>query len=654
MAGEQCLGLPAWGPPVSVHVVGTVYLDMIFSPVHSLPVPGTEIRTESLGISPGGVANIAVGLARLGSAVSLSALFSDDVFGCYLWSRLAAEGIDLTRARRVPGWSSPVTVSIADGSERAFITHEVKHPCEEAELVVNPLGADSLFVALGPGTDLQWLSRLSPRPRVYLDVGWDDHGDWSDRLLEQLSLVDTVLPNAVEARNYTGKNDLVAAAQALRDRGPTVIVKAGATGAIGVGSGPAVLTVPGVPVRAVDPTGAGDVFDAGIIYSAALGLELGDQMAFANLCAALSVQYPGGALAAPCWRDITAWWMSCDDSELRVRYAFLEELIPEPSGSPDCHRACASFQLDELGALGPWIAQPTSDVSSNGPLPPAQPVQRPHMRGRAMRSRPHVQPEENLVDRAVRRAPSRVLAVGAHPDDVDGTAGGTLALWAAEGVEITYCVLTDGGAGGSDPTVPRETIPEIRQQEQRAAATQIGAKAVIFLGYPDGRLHLTQSLRRDLARVIRQVRPDRVVCQSPARLWYGPVQADHPDHLVAGEATLYAVYPDSRNLFAYGELAEEGLSPYQVEDVWIANAPVSDVVVDITDVVDVKVSAWQCHRSQISTSPDAVRRKIVDRAAYVGRAHSLGAGRLAEEFQIIVTSESLETRAVSNLGGESL
>ena len=100
----------------------------------------------------------------------------------------------------------------------------------------------------------------------------------------------------------------------------------------------------------------------------------------------------------------------------------------------------------------------------------------------------------------------RALIVAA-PDDLDFGAAGTVATWTDGGVEVTYCIVTDGQAGGFDPAVSRESIPEVRRNEQRAAAELVGVTDVRFLGYVDGELDVTPELVRDLVRVIRQVRP---------------------------------------------------------------------------------------------------------------------------------------------------
>jgi len=104
----------------------------------------------------------------------------------------------------------------------------------------------------------------------------------------------------------------------------------------------------------------------------------------------------------------------------------------------------------------------------------------------------------------------RVLVVAAHPDDIDFSAAGTIALWTDAGIEVSYCLVTDGDAGGFDESVPRTEIAPMRRKEQTAAAEVLGVHDLRFLGYPDGRVEPTMALRKDLARVIRQVRPDRL------------------------------------------------------------------------------------------------------------------------------------------------
>ena len=190
----------------------------------------------------------------------------------------------------------------------------------------------------------------------------------------------------------------------------------------------------------------------------------------------------------------------------------------------------------------------------------------------------------------------RALVIMAHPDDVDFGAAGTVARWTEGGIKVTYCIVTDGDAGGFDAEVPRERIGPIRQEEQRAAAAEVGVSDVVFLGYPDGRLTVTLELRRDIARVIREVRPQRVLCQSPERNMMR-IYASHPDHLAAGEAAMCAVYPDARNPFAHPELAD--LEAWPVPEMWVAGSERANHYVDITETFDRKKSALRAHESQM-------------------------------------------------------
>jgi LmbE family N-acetylglucosaminyl deacetylase len=232
----------------------------------------------------------------------------------------------------------------------------------------------------------------------------------------------------------------------------------------------------------------------------------------------------------------------------------------------------------------------------------------------------------------------RVLIVTAHPDDVDFGAAGTVATWTDAGIEVAYCVLTRGDAGGFDDT-PRERMPQLRESEQRAAAQAVGVKDVTFLDFPDGRLYVTDELRRDITRQIRRVRPQRVVCHSPERNWVR-VAASHPDHRAAGEAALCAVYPDARNRFAHPELlAEEGLAEWAVSEVWMMAAPMAllNHFVDITDHMDRKIAALRSHVSQTShmQDPQGMLRAWFGAMA---RAGGLPEGRLAEAFHVISTA----------------
>lgn len=229
---------------------------------------------------------------------------------------------------------------------------------------------------------------------------------------------------------------------------------------------------------------------------------------------------------------------------------------------------------------------------------------------------------------------SRVLVITAHPDDVDFGAAGTIATWTDAGLEVSYCIVTNGDAGGSDLSVSRADMAVIRQAEQTAAAKQVGVHDLHFLGYPDGRVEPTLALRRDLARVIRLLRPDRVVCQSPERN-YLRMGASHPDHRAVGTASLDAVYPDARNPFAFPELlTEEKLEPWTVREVWISGSPAPTEWIDITDTFSRKVAALRAHVTQIK-DPDGLEDMLRGWLSRSAAAGGLPEGRLAEAFQVL-------------------
>lgn len=234
---------------------------------------------------------------------------------------------------------------------------------------------------------------------------------------------------------------------------------------------------------------------------------------------------------------------------------------------------------------------------------------------------------------------SRALVVTAHPDDVDFGAGGSVASWVKAGIEVCYCIVTDGDAGGSDRSISRPDMARLRQEEQRAAASELGVSDLTFLGYPDGRVYVNDDLRRDISRVVRRLRPERLVCQSPERN-YLRIGASHPDHMAAGEAALCAAYPDARNPFAHPELLErEGLEPHAVREVWLMASPQPNTAVDISATIDGKLAGLRRHASQVAHEADLDQR-LRGWAQANAELAGLGQGRLAELFQVVTMPPS--------------
>ena len=205
---------------------------------------------------------------------------------------------------------------------------------------------------------------------------------------------------------------------------------------------------------------------------------------------------------------------------------------------------------------------------------------------------------------------SRAMVVVAHADDAEWGCAGTVAQWCKNGWEVVYVLCTDGSKGTDDAKLTSEELVSIRKKEQLDAAQVLGLHNVIFLDYEDSMLEPTLNLRRDIVRQIRFYKPDILICLSPLRRLDGSSYFGHPDHIASGEAALSAVFPSSRDRLTYPELLEEGLEPHKVSEVWIMGHDDDDKFVDVTDYIDVAVSALKSHSSQ--TTGEDVGQQLID------------------------------------------
>jgi LmbE family N-acetylglucosaminyl deacetylase len=229
---------------------------------------------------------------------------------------------------------------------------------------------------------------------------------------------------------------------------------------------------------------------------------------------------------------------------------------------------------------------------------------------------------------------TRALVVTAHPDDVDFGAGGTVMALVKAGVTVTFCICTDGDAGGFDDSTDRSQIPAIRRAEQVAAAAVYGVTDVRFLGYRDGYLEPSQEVQRDIVRVMRQVQPQLVITQSPDRNWER-LPSSHPDHMAAGEATARALYPAVRNPYAYPELrTEEGLEAWTVSWLWLQGHVEPNHWIDTTEFFSRKVTALEAHASQTSHM-EGLEDMLRSWGEMQAQAAGFELGRLAEAFRQI-------------------
>lgn len=194
--------------------------------------------------------------------------------------------------------------------------------------------------------------------------------------------------------------------------------------------------------------------------------------------------------------------------------------------------------------------------------------------------------------------PETSMFIFAHPDDIEFGVAGTAARWAAAGGRVIYVLLTDGNVGSHEDGMTAVELAAIRRAEQTAAAEVVGAEC-IFLGHDDGFLQPTLELRKELVRLIREHRPNVVVCNDPTNFFPSDFYINHPDHRAAGQAVLDAVFPAAEMTLLYPDLAADGLVGHKVNYVYVTFSQRVNYYVDISDTIDLKIEALHKHTSQL-------------------------------------------------------
>jgi LmbE family N-acetylglucosaminyl deacetylase len=224
--------------------------------------------------------------------------------------------------------------------------------------------------------------------------------------------------------------------------------------------------------------------------------------------------------------------------------------------------------------------------------------------------------------------PAVALAVYAHPDDADVGCGGTLARWAKDGSAVHLIVCTDGGKGTRDPAVRPAKLAAQRADELEESSGIIGLATVANLGFPDGELLDTEEFRRTLVARVRALRPDVVCGHDPTAIFFGQDYFNHRDHRIAGLALLDAVAPAA----ALPHYFPDAGPPHQVSTVLLSGTLEPDDWVDVSDTIETKAAAVECHRSQFAGQSgwagEAVRRRAAEEGRRAGVAYAEGFRRL--------------------------
>ncbi len=195
--------------------------------------------------------------------------------------------------------------------------------------------------------------------------------------------------------------------------------------------------------------------------------------------------------------------------------------------------------------------------------------------------------------------PESALVIVAHPDDIEFSCAGTIARWVKNGARVIYILCTSGEVGIAENGMTKDRATDVREAEQRAAAEVIGVKEIVFLREPDGMLQPTLELRKELVREIRRHRPEVVICGDPTIVWAGDDYINHPDHRAAATAALDAVFPAAGQPNLFQELEEEGIFAFKPRKVYVTGWNQSDLYVNISDTIDLKIAALRAHKSQM-------------------------------------------------------
>jgi LmbE family N-acetylglucosaminyl deacetylase len=239
--------------------------------------------------------------------------------------------------------------------------------------------------------------------------------------------------------------------------------------------------------------------------------------------------------------------------------------------------------------------------------------------------------------------PQRAMSIHAHPDDQEFSVGGTIAKWSQAGCEIISVVITSGDSGSNDPARDgsyKQELADLREKEQLAANAILGVKETFFLRYPDGELEPTIALRKDLTRLIRQLKPDTVLAGNPEAWFYGDEYVNHPDHRAAAQAACEAVFPSAGSQLMFADLLSAGYEPHDVKRLYIHGSDKSNTWVDITETIDVKIKALQQHVSQIN--PEEVGKWMLEWAEEEAKEKGM---KYAESYKVMILKKDEEDKS---------
>ncbi len=241
--------------------------------------------------------------------------------------------------------------------------------------------------------------------------------------------------------------------------------------------------------------------------------------------------------------------------------------------------------------------------------------------------------------------PKSIMAIAAHPDDIEFSAAGAIAKWILNGSRAAYILCTSGEVGIAENGVTIEKARSIREQESLKAAKVIGVEDVVFLRESDGLLEANLGLRKKLVREIRRFKPELVICTDPTIYFTKNNTINHPDHRAAGLAAIDACFPAAGQPHLFQELEEEGIYPHKPRKVFVTGWHQQELLINIEDTIDLKIKALQAHESQ--TKDLNVEEYIKTRSAEAATGKEM---KYAEPYKVItlMDDEKWESYQMAN------
>ncbi len=291
-----------------VYVYGDLNVDIIVPGIREIPKSGTEAVIEKmLTFTGGGAALFAMGCAKLGLRCTLQSSVGSDCYGEYVLQELKRTGVDTSLIKKVSDEKTGVSISFTDEKDRSFITYRGTNSGisvgQMDDRLLSMTGHVHMTGYEGSKNHKEYLDKIreihsAGNITVSFDVGWDETGEWSSSIYELMPMIDVLFMNETEAEHYSRSADPYSAAKKISEYAGTVVIKLGSKGSLACVGG-TVTCAEACHAEPVDPTGAGDSFNAGFIYGYLHGMSIDRCLKAGNICGAGSVSDYGGNTGFP-------------------------------------------------------------------------------------------------------------------------------------------------------------------------------------------------------------------------------------------------------------------------------------------------------------------------------------------------------------------